>query len=281
MSSKLEVLKAELEQLEANDGYDAPQYDYLFDTVTALEAEERAAKAKPPAAGAPAPEPERDPLQVLTEEMETALARLEAGHTDVDADGLIARCNALWDAGNAGPEVERVDVRALLRELVVAQATPDTLTQEQADDLARRYDLAVRQSGEPRTLEVLRGELASGDLPTRLLAADALADRGELSAEEVATVIGAYNDEVDAAAERGLNVEELPEALRPAATELLEQARRLDEEEITKGDPARAAVLHFDRALAALRPPSVAEQLGALGLDPDLVPEQEPQPQEA
>jgi hypothetical protein len=36
MSAKLEVLKAELDALEAADAYDAPQYDWLCEQVQAL-----------------------------------------------------------------------------------------------------------------------------------------------------------------------------------------------------------------------------------------------------
>jgi hypothetical protein len=263
MTSKLEVFRADLEALEAADAYDAPQYDYLVEMVERLEAEE---KAKPPAAQAPPTEP-ADPVVALVRDMERAAANPEK-FTDVERDRLVERYNSMVVEG--GRTSQRVDVAALAREMAAAAADPN-VGAERAAELAERYNQAIRQGPEQRTTSALRGELSSTDLEIRMLAAAALADRGEIGEAEIAEVVDAYNSEVHAAAAVG-DPSEYPEHLRPIV-EAQQAALRAQQE---PSDPVERATKTWNDFVLAQRPPTLAEQFEALGLEAE--PEQVPSP---
>ena len=103
-------------------------------------------------------------------------------------------------------------------------------------------------------------------------AAAALQERGELSDEQATEMVDAYNAEVRAANERGLDVASLPEELRPATEAILKAAADLE----VPPDPADAAIHQLNRAIRAMPAPTLEQQLEALGLQV----EQVPQPQE-
>ena len=273
MTTKLDVFRAELEALEAADGYGESHYDYLVEMVERLEAEERS--AKPPATQAAATEPASDPLQALQAEMEAALAN-PGRYTDQQLDQLVTRYNsAVVDAGQS--HVERVDVQALGRDLVTADADPSALTHEQRDELLRRYNAAAVQRPERRTSEALRADLAGSDLGARMRAAVVLQDRGELDAATASEVVSAYNLEAEAvaAARAAHDPAAFPSELRPIVEGYREAYEALEAAE--RRDPADVAVGRFNDFVRQQRPPSLSQQLEALGVQPEQVPE----PQEA
>jgi hypothetical protein len=265
MTGKLEIFKAELEALEAADAYDAPQYDYLVEMVERLQAEEQA--AKPQAAQAPAAaEPAGDSIQAIHAEMEAALARQAAGQ-DVDVDGLLGRLNTAIMAGATQPE--STDLGQLQRDMLQAGADPGALSEEQRADLLRRFNSTRLPR---RTSEELRADLGSNDLPARMRAAEALQRRGELSDEQATELVNQYNAAVGEALERGPNLDELPPELRDAAAAIYKAKADLE----VPADPVAAALYQLDQAIRSMRPPTLAEQFEALGVEPP--PEPEPVP---
>ncbi len=164
MTSKLEVLKAELDALEAADAYDAPQYDWLCEQVEWLTREEA---AKPPT---PEPTPATqadDPIRALEAEMQAALANPER-FTDAQRDELVTRYNAAVMAAGQFQQPEAVDLGALQRDMLTAQADPSKLDDEQRAELLRRYDQATRRrptarADSGRRESALRGR--GGDAP--------------------------------------------------------------------------------------------------------------------
>lgn len=152
--------------------------------------------------------------------------------SDVERDALVRRYNAAVVAAGTS-QAERVDVQALARDMATAAADP-TLGDERAAELARRYNAAILQGPERRTTQALRGELASTDLATRMRAAAELQQRRELDDGVADEIVGAYNAEVQAANERGLDPAEVPEEFRPAAAAIQAQLERLQAAEATR-----------------------------------------------
>jgi hypothetical protein len=285
MSDRLTTLRAERDLIEGRDDWGNPALGYLNDTIEALEATERAKAPEP----APTTEPAGDPFRAVQEEMQAALARQAAGH-DVDPDALIRRWNAqLADAGRSldpALSLERDDVQAadhrrprdatdlaaLQRQMLQAGADPGALSDAQRDALLRRYNQASPGRG---TIAELRADLASGDLPTRLRAAEALQRRGELTDEQATEVVDAYNFEVNAANERGLDVAALPPELQEAAKAILAAQAALE----VPADPTEAALHQLNQAIRSMKAPTLAEQLEALGVVAEPEQEQVPEPE--
>src|SRR6266545_3574152 len=211
MSDRLQALKAERDQIEANEEWDHAALPWLCEEIEKLEATE---KTTAPVQAPAATEPEGDAVAALASEMEAMLASPER-YSDLERDALVDRFNAqVLEAGAAG--AERVDVAQLARDMLGA-GDSSALTDEQRAELSRRYDAAVAQPAERRTVEVLRGILAGDDLAARMAAATAL---------------------------------EVPP------------------------DPADTALHQLNTAIGSMKPPTVAEQLEALGVQPEQVPEE-------
>jgi hypothetical protein len=271
-----QALKAERDALEEAGEWDHASLPWLCEEIEKLEATDKAT-APAPAASASAPtttEPEGDPVAALQAEMEAMLANPEK-FSDSERDALVRRFNAqVLEAGAAG--AERVDVQALTRDMLAATADPD-LGDDQRAELARRYNEAIRQGPEHRTTEALRGALAGDDLGERMRAATALADRGEISEAEIGEVVSGYNQAVTevADARAAMDPESWPEELRP----IVEAQRQALEAQATPVDPVeratRAATMAFDDFVKQQRPPTLAEQLEALGV---VQAEQVPEP---
>ena len=268
MTTRLEVLKAELAQLEADDNYGHAAYDWLCEQVEALEREEKA-KASAPQSSATTTEPDGDPVAALQAEMESAITD-PSKLTDSQRDELVTRFNEMViEAGTAG--AERIDVSQLTKDMLGA-GDGSALDDQAREALLRRYNQAVIQGPGERTAEALRGDLDSGDLPARMAAATELLQRGLLDDGVADELVSSYNAEVAAAGERGLPVGELPEELRPAAEAILAAQAALE----VPPDPADAAVWQLNQAMSKMKPPTVAEQLEALGVQVE--PEQVPEP---
>jgi hypothetical protein len=265
MTTKLEVFKAELEALETADRYDAPEYDYLAEMVDKLSAEERAGAAAPAATTTATAQPEAQSVAALLADMEAA-ARNPDRYSDEHVQGLVARYNAaVVEAGERAEQAGPLDMQALLRDMVRAGADPDALSDAERAELMARYNQATRQGPESRSVASLRSDLAAGDLLVRMAAAGELDRRGEpLDDATVEAMLGEYNAEVFAANERGPNVAELPEELRPAAEALLKAAADLE----VPPDPVDAALKEWNEALLAMKPPTLEEQLADLGIEP-------------
>jgi len=265
-STRLEMLRAERDLIEGRDDWANPALGYLNDTITALEAEER---AKPPAA-TPTTEPEADPVAALASEMQAMLAN-PGRYSDAQHDQAVTRFNqAVIAAGQT--QAERVDIQALTRDMAAAGADPGALSKlddDQRADLLRRYNRAAVQRPERRTSEVLRGDLAGGDLPARMRAATELQARGELDDSEASAVVDAYNSEVSAAGERGLDVAALPAELQEPAKAILAAQAALE----IPPDPADAALHQLNQAIRSMKPASLEEQLEGLGVQAEPEPE--------
>ncbi len=239
MTSKLEVLKAELDALEAADAYDAPQYDWLCEQVEWLTREEA---AKPPT---PEPTPATqadDPIRALEAEMQAALANPER-FTDAQRDELVTRYNAAVMAAGQFQQPEAVDLGALQRDMLTAQADPSKLDDEQRAELLRRYDQATR-----------RRPTARADSPD-------LAERMGL--------MGQFET---------WQMEQLAAARDPASfpPELQDAAKVLYAAEAAMhrpADPVDAAIGDLNRYVRGMKPPSLAEQLEALGVQVEPEPE--------
>jgi hypothetical protein len=265
--SELEVFRAELERLEQADEWDHPAYDFLAAKVSELQAAERKSQPATTSSQTGSGSPDSDPLQALQTEMRAALAN-PGKYSDAQRDTLVTRFNTqVIEAGAAG--AERVDVGQLARDMVGA-GDSSTLTDEQRAELSRRYDQATRQGPERRTVKALRGELAGGDLAARMEAGAVLQQRGELDDGVADALVTEYQRECQAAAERGLDVESLPPELQEPARAILAAQAALE----VPADPTEAALAMFNSAVAGMRPPSVAEQLEALG-----VVQAEPEPE--
>ena len=269
MTTKLEILKAELDALEAADAYDAPQYDWLAEQFEALQLREAAKPAAPQST--PTTAPAGDPLEALSSEMQAMLANPER-FSDAQRDQLVSRYNhAVTETGRTG---ERVDVAALAGEMTQATADPSKLTDEQRAELSRRYNQAILQGPERRPSEALRGELGSTDLPTRMRAAAVLQERGELDDATASEVVSSYNAEVAAAATAIGDPNEYPEELRP----IVEAQQTALEAQQRPADPVDHATRVFNDYVSNLRPPTVEQQLEALGVQAEPVQEQVPEP---
>ncbi len=276
MTSRLEVLRAERDQIEGRDDWANPALGYLNDTIEALE---RAEKAKAPApTPASTTAPAGDPLQALQAEMQAAVLAQAAGKP-VDVDALMSRWNAqLADIGRsrepADLYLEREDVRfadtrrppeatdlaQLQRELLAADANPGTLSDAERAALLRRYNRATPGR---RPTEALRTDLAGQDLTARMRAAVELQRRGELDDGVADELVSAFNDEVKAANERGLDPAELPEEFRPAAVAMQAELKRL---QAAERDPTDTALAMYNDAVRAAKPPTLERQLEALGV---------------
>src|SRR6266542_532279 len=174
MSDRLQALKAERDQIEK------------------LEATE---KTTAPVQAPAATEPEGDAVAALASEMEAMLASPER-YSDLERDALVDRFNAqVLEAGAAG--AERVDVAQLARDMLGA-GDSSALTDEQRAELSRRYDAAVAQPAERRTVEVLRGILAGDDLAARMAAATELQQRGLLADGVADALVTEYQFECEA-----------------------------------------------------------------------------------
>jgi hypothetical protein len=265
MTTKLEIFKAELEALEAADGYGEAHYDYLVEQVERLEREE----ASKPAASAPASAtaPDADPFQALQTEMQAALAN-PGRFTDAQIDELVTRFNAAVIAAGT-TSTERVDIGQLQRDMATATSNPGALSDSEHTELLRRYNAAARQGPERRTSEALRGELASGDLPARMRAAEALQQRGLLEDGVADALVMEYQASCQAAAERGLDVAALPPELQEAAKAILAAQAALE----VPADPTEAALHQLDQAIRSMKSPTLAEQLEALGVQAEPEPE--------
>jgi hypothetical protein len=289
MTTRLETLRAERDQIEAAEQWDHPAHKWLCEQVEALEAEERA-KAPAPAP-APTTEPAADPFQALETEMTDALARQAAGH-DVDADALIARWNhQLADAGRTldpAFSLERDDVQLadhrrprdatdladLQRRMVeagadldplqrrtVAGADPSKLSDAERDQLVRDWNRAAPGRG---TAAELRADLESSDLATRMRAAEALQRRGEELPEGLVERL--TGEDLMAWQSQQLAASRDPASFPP---ELQEAAKVMFQAEDAQGrpaDPVDAAIGDFNAWIRRQRPPTVEEQLAALGV---------------
>jgi hypothetical protein len=71
--------------------------------------------------------------------------------------------------------------------------------------------------------------------------------------------------------ERGLNVAELPEELRPAAAAILKAKADME----VPAEPVEAALHQLNQAIRSMRPATLAEQLEGLGVQPEPEPEPE------
>ncbi len=255
MTSKLEVLKAELDALEAADAYDAPQYDWLCEQVEWLTREEA---AKPPT---PEPTPATqadDPIRALEAEMQAALANPER-FTDAQRDELVTRYNAAVMAAGQFQQPEAVDLGALQRDMLTAQADPSKLDDEQRAELLRRYDQATRRRPTARA--------DSPDLAERMEAAVQAQERGE--EVDVDGLMGQFET---------WQMEQLAAARDPASfpPELQDAAKVLYAAEAAMhrpADPVDAAIGDLNRYVRGMKPPSLAEQLEALGVQVEPEPE--------
>src|SRR6266545_2304414 len=264
MSDRLQALKAERDQIEANEEWDHAALPWLCEEIEKLEATE---KTTAPVQAPAATEPEGDAVAALASEMEAMLASPER-YSDLERDALVDRFNAqVLEAGAAG--AERVDVAQLARDMLGA-GDSSALTDEQRAELSRRYDAAVAQPAERRTVEVLRGILAGDDLAARMAAATELQQRGLLADGVADALVTEYQFECEAANDRGLDVEALPPELQEAARGVLEATAALE----VPPDPADTALHQLNTAIGSMKPPTVAEQLEALGVQPEQVPEE-------
>src|SRR6266498_2601676 len=120
MSDRLQALKAERDQIEANEEWDHAALPWLCEEI---------------------------------EKLEAMLASPER-YSDLERDALVDRFNAqVLEAGAAG--AERVDVAQLARDMLGA-GDSSALTDEQRAELSRRYDAAVAQPAERSTSTVRR-----------------------------------------------------------------------------------------------------------------------------
>src|SRR6266536_3182662 len=212
MSDRLQALKAERDQIEANEEWDHAALPWLCEEIEKLEATE---KTTAPVQAPAATEPEGDAVAALASEMEAMLASPER-YSDLERDALVDRFNAqVLEAGAAG--AERVDVAQLARDM-----------------------------------------LGAGD--SSALTADGVAD----------ALVTEYQFECEAANDRGLDVEALPPELQEAARGVLEATAALE----VPPDPADTALHQLNTAIGSMKPPTVAEQLEALGVQPEQVPEE-------
>jgi hypothetical protein len=275
--SELAVFRAELDRLEAEDRWDDPAYDFLAQRVEELKAASKSTPSAPqstPTTGQPEPD--------LAARMLAMQANPER-FSDEQVHAIVAEYNREVLAAGQTDQPERIDVAALAREMATASADP-SIDPEQARELGRRYNLAIRQGVGYRTTETLRADLASPDLTVRMEAASALQDRGELSDDEVAAATAAYHQAVAETsvvleATAGIDIAGLPEELRPAAEAIVAAKKSLE----VPPDPVDAALHQFNQAVRSMKAPSLEQQLAELGLDPDpdLGAQAEPQPQPA
>jgi hypothetical protein len=264
MTTKLEVFKAELGRLEAEDRYDALEYDYLAEMVERLEAEEKAA--------APAAQTSATSTQVPADPVAALVAELEAAHanpgkyTDEQLAQLVKRYNAqVIEAGR--PQRQATDLAQLRQRIVVAGANPDALDDSERDALVRDWNQATPGH---RSVAELRADLDSQDFGKRLEAAEALQRRGEELPEGLVEKLTgedflawqvqqheAARDPANYSAEMGPVVEAFVEAEAHQAR----LARPVD--------PVSKAVGMFNDAVRAVRPPTPEETLAALGVEPE------------
>lgn len=277
MTTKLEIFRAELDALMAADRYDAPEYDYLVEMVERLEREEKA--AKPPAsAAAVSTQPAEDPVAKLVAEMNAA-AHPER-FSDAQLSALVDRYNAAVVEAARVPGAERVDMAQLIRDLLTAGANPDALSHDERDRLVDRYNKAAREVRRPvpRSLEVLRADLDSTDLGTRMRAADELAQRNEIDDATVRQVVSEFNTAVREADAAKARLD--PDAFPPEVRGIVEDMRAAVELMETPRDPVEAAVHkalgRYNDAVRSARPPALEEQLAALGIEPSPEPQAEP-----
>jgi hypothetical protein len=258
--ARLEVLKAELDALEAADAYDAPQYDWLFSEVDKLEAEEKAAKPSAPQS-TPTGEPEAD----LAARM-LAMQASPHKYTDDQRAAILREYNAaVADAGQSQPEA--TDLQALQRDMLQAGADPAMLDDAGRDALLARYNKA--SAGRPRSAVALRADLGSQDLGTRLEAAAELQRRGEELPEGLVDRLTGedftqWQTERIAASRDPAN---LPEPLREAAKVLYAAEEAMNR----PADPVAAAIGDLNSYVRGMRPPTPEEQLAELGVEPEPV----------
>ncbi len=264
MTTRLETLRAELDAIEAAGQWDHPAHQWLCEQVERLEREEKSKPAAP--AAAPATQQAGDPVAALVADMQAAHAHPER-FTDQYISDLVSRYNA--QVSESGRTAERIDMAQVHREMLTAEANPGALSDEQHADLLARYNAAVVQGPERRTTEVLRADLAGSDLGARMRAAEALGERGELDDATASEIVAAYNLEVDAAAERDPDVASLPPQLQDAAKAVYAAQAALE----VPADPTEAALHQLDQAIRSMKPPTLAEQLEALGVQVEPDPE--------
>jgi hypothetical protein len=276
MTTRLETLRAERDAIEAADDWGHPAHQWLCEQVEKLEREE---KAKAPApAPAPTTEPATDPFQALETEMTDALARQAAGH-DVDVDALLRRWNGkLADMGRTRdpdlqlmPEAARLadtrrpreasDLAQLQRRMVEAGADLGALTDSERDALMRDWNHASPGRG---TAAELRADLDSQDLATRMRAAEALQSRGEELPEGLVERL--TGEDFTQWQERQLAAARDPASFPP---ELQEAAKVLYAAEAAMGrpaDPVEAAIGDLNAYVRGMKPPTLEQQLEALGV---------------
>jgi hypothetical protein len=259
MSEQLKVFQAELDRLEAEDRWDDPGYDFLAAKVEELKAAER---SKPSAPRAPAAaESEADALAKLTADMEKAAANMDAV-TDEQAADLVARFNAMASAGLS--QSEAVDLAALQRDMTIAGADANALTDEQRTELMGRFNRAARQQ------PVARPD--SQDLGERMLAALQAHERGEDVPDEL--VHRLTGEEFMAWQQQRLEAARDPANLPPEIQDAAKVLYQAEAEMHRPADPVDAALGDLRAYVQSMRPPSVAEQLEALGVEPEPEPAQ-------
>jgi Zn-dependent M32 family carboxypeptidase len=185
----------------------------------------------------------------------------------------VQRFNELVIAADETSGAERVDVQEVARQIAAAGADPGRLSDAERDALVHRYDQAITQVAERRTIQELRSDLGSQDLQARMLAAAELQQRGELSDEQADAMVSAYNAAVTefAAARAAGDPESWPEELR----EVVEAQRQAIEHLEAPVDPVDRATRMFNDFVLSQRPPSLQDQLEALGVEVEAEPEAE------
>jgi len=141
------------------------------------------------------------------------------------------------------------------------------LEDAQHDALIRDWNRASPGRG---TVAELRADLASQDLGMRMRAAAALQQRGELDDGVADEVVNAFNAEVQTAAAAIGDQDAYPAELRP----VVEAQRAALRAQQVPADPVDHATRVWNDFVRAQRPPTLAEQLEALGVQA----EPEPQP---
>ena len=101
MTTKLEVFRAELEALEAADGYGEPHYDYLVEQVERLEAEERSPQWR--RIGGLTIDPTNSPeMRLHNDAARAAQAAHNSGASDSDGAGPVQDPTGYLSGGGSG-----------------------------------------------------------------------------------------------------------------------------------------------------------------------------------
>jgi hypothetical protein len=252
--SKLEVLKAELDAIEAAEQWDHPAHQWLSEQVEELEREEA---AKPPA---PTPAPAQqasDTVAALEIEMQAALANPER-YSDAQRDQLVTRYNTAVMAAGQSQQTETVDLGALTRDMLTAGADPSKLSDEQRTELLRRYDKATRQRPDAR--------VDSPDLAERMEAARQAQERGEdVDVDALMAQFEHWQSQQLAASRDPAN---FPPELQEAAKVLYAAEDAMHR----PADPVDAAIGDLNRYVRGMKPPTLEEQLEAAGVQVELEP---------